>query len=237
MDMLKRSSTFLAILTTLSLHAFGQDIDSVIVAEGRIVNATTKEPIAAKISYQSLPYGNIIGSLEGSTYSIPMYDASKYSITVEATGFQPAKYMLDPAESNPEKRVIKDIELSPGIPANTHVAGHVMRLNNLIFELGKSKISPESFGELELVLKMMKENAKMVIQLEGHTDYQGDAKVNMKLSRQRVESVKEYLEQKGISGSRIKTKAFGGSQPISRDDTPEAHRLNRRVELRILSNG
>jgi OmpA-OmpF porin, OOP family len=237
MGMLNRCLTLLVILTTLTLDAIGQDADSIIIAEGRILNATTKEPVSARISYQSLPYGNIIGSLEGSAYSIPMYDASKYSIIVEALGFQSAKYMLDPAESNPAKRIIKDIELSPGAPVNTHVAGHVMRLNNLIFELGKSKISPESYGELELVLKMMKENAKMVIQLEGHTDYQGDAKVNMKLSKQRVESVKQYLEEKGVSGSRIKTKAFGGTQPISRDDTAEAHRLNRRVELRILSNG
>jgi OmpA-OmpF porin, OOP family len=235
--MLKRCLIILIALTTLSLHAISQEADSVIVAEGRILNAATKEPVSAKIYYQSLPFGNIIGSLEGDTYSIPMYDRSKYSILVEAAGFQSAKYMLDPAESGDGKRVTKDIELAAGIPAKTHVAGHVMRLNNLIFELGKSKISPESHGELELVLKMMKENAKMVIQLEGHTDYQGDAKVNMKLSKQRVESVKQYLEGKGINGSRIKTKAFGGTQPISRDDTPEAHRLNRRVELRILSNG
>ena len=76
----------------------------------------------------------------------------------------------------------------------------------------------------------------MVIQLEGHTDYQGNSKDNMKLSKERVDAVKKYLEGKGISGSRIKTKAFGGTQPISKDDTAEAHRLNRRVELRILSN-
>jgi outer membrane protein OmpA-like peptidoglycan-associated protein len=41
---------------------------------------------------------------------------------------------------------------------------------------------------------------------------------------------------KGIAKSRMKTKAFGGTQPISRDNTPEGHRLNRRVEVRILQN-
>jgi outer membrane protein OmpA-like peptidoglycan-associated protein len=111
-----------------------------------------------------------------------------------------------------------------------------MRLNNLIFEVGKSGIDPESNSELDILVNMMNENPKMVIQLEGHTDFLGEAKANMKLSQQRVESVKDYLVTKGVLRNRVKTKAFGGTQPISRDNTPEAHRLNRRVEVRILEN-
>ena len=76
----------------------------------------------------------------------------------------------------------------------------------------------------------------MIIQLEGHTDYQGDESENMKLSKQRVEAVKDYLVSKGIKSKRIQTKAYGGTAPLSRDNTPEAHRINRRVELRILQN-
>ena len=64
----------------------------------------------------------------------------------------------------------------------------------------------------------------------------GDPKENLKLSQARVESVKGYLSSKGIPKSRLKTKAFGGGQPLSRENTPEAHRLNRRVEVRILQN-
>jgi OOP family OmpA-OmpF porin len=218
------------------LCASAQQADSVVMAEGRILNAATREPVIAKIFYQSLPYGNIVGSQNSDAYSFPLFENQKYSLIVEALGFQTAKYMIDPADAKGSMKVVKDIELVTGTTPDTHVAGHVMRLNNLIFELGKSKISPESYGELELVLKMMKENTKMVIQLEGHTDYQGNPKDNMKLSKERVDAVKKYLEGKGISGSRIKTKAFGGSQPISKDDTAEAHRMNRRVELRILSN-
>jgi OmpA-OmpF porin, OOP family len=229
-------SCIVLLLVFASISILAQDQDSVILAQGKILNAATKQPVVAKIYYQSLPYGNIVGSLNSDTYSFPLFDNAKYSVTVEALGFQSAKYMIDPAEAGATKRVIKDIELVTGTAPDANLAGHVMRLNNLIFELGKTKISPESHGELELVLKMMHENEKMVIQLEGHTDYQGNAKDNMKLSKERVDAVKKYLVDKGISGSRIKTKAFGGTQPISKDDTSEAHRLNRRVELRILSN-
>ena len=208
--------------------------DSLIYAEGKILNGATKEPITARITYQSLPYGNKVGVITNSAYSFPMFDNEKYAITVEAAGFAPAKYMLDPAEANTSMKVVKDIELGSGAPEHHHNVGQVMRLNNLIFELGKSKIDPESYSELDILLNMMLQNPTMVIQLEGHTDYLGTAKENIKLSQERVEAVKDYLAKKGISKTRVKTKAFGGSQPLSRDNTPEAHRLNRRVEVRIL---
>ncbi len=232
-----RFSKLTILFTGLTFSSFAQAPDSLVVAEGRIINAATREPVTARIVYQSLPYGSKVGVINNSTYSFPMFDGDKYSITVEAKGFAPAKYMLDPAEANADKKLIKDIELSNGEPkVDNHVVGHVMRLDNLIFQVGNSKIDPESYSELDLLVNMMKENPKMVIQLEGHTDYVGSATDNLRLSQRRVESVRSYLNDKGIPRSRIKTKAFGGAQPLSRDNTPEAHRLNRRVEVRILQN-
>ena len=230
-------SPLLGLLFSLcSVMVMAQASDSLTYAEGKIINAETREPINARIVYESLPYGNKIGVINNSVYSFPMFDEERYSITVEAPGFAAAKYMLDPASANIENKVVWDIELTTGSKPNTHVAGHVMRLNNLIFEVGNSRIDPESYTELDILLNLMKENPGMIIQLEGHTDYLGDGRANMKLSQQRVESVKDYLGTKGLAKSRIKTKAFGGVQPLSRDSTPEAHRLNRRVEVRILEN-
>lgn len=214
---------------------WSQSADTLTHAEGSITNAETQQPISAKITYMSLPYGNIVGMISGDKFSFPMFNGDKYSIVVEARGFMPAKYMLDPSEANSDNRVIKNIELVIG-SGGKHEAGEVMLLNNLIFQVGKSRISPESYPELDLVVEMMTENDDMVIQLEGHTDYQGNAEENMKLSRQRVEAVKEYLVSRGIKSKRIQTKAFGATVPLSRDNTPEAHRINRRVELRILQN-
>lgn len=219
-----------------SLTVLAQQVDSLIYAEGKILNAETREPIKARIIYESLPYGNKIGVINNSAYSFPMFEEERYSITVEAPGFITAKYMLDPASANVEKKVLKDIELSTGTKPNVNVPGHVMRLNNLIFEVSKSRIDPESYSELDILVNLMRENPGMIIQLEGHTDYLGDGRANMKLSQQRVESVRDYLGTKGLTKTRIKTKAFGGTKPLSRDNTPEAHRLNRRVEVRILQN-
>lgn len=225
----------IVLFTTASTYA--QEVDSLIYAVGKVINAETKEEISARISYQSLPYGNRLGIINSTSYSFPMFDQEKYSIVVEAPGFQSAKYMLDPTEANGDNQVIQNIELTvASAEGSGHAAGQVLVLKNLIFEMSKAKINPDSYSELDLVVNMMNENKNMVIQLEGHTDYLGDAKQNMKLSEQRVEAVKDYLVDKKIHKHRIKTKAFGGTMPLSEDNTPQAHSLNRRVEVRILQN-
>src|SRR5690242_14245638 len=81
------------------LYSTAQTTDSLVTAQGRIINAETKEPLTAKITYQSLPYGNKVGVINNSTYSFPMFDQERYSIIVEAPGFVTAKYMLDPKEA------------------------------------------------------------------------------------------------------------------------------------------
>jgi outer membrane protein OmpA-like peptidoglycan-associated protein len=225
------------IFSCLPFLAFGQT-DSLIYAEGKITNALTKEEVVAKISYQSLPYGSKVGFLNTANFSFPLYDNEKYAITIEATGFAPAKFILDPAQANSERKVIKDVALT--IPGNAgdsvvHHAGTVRRLN-VYFDPNKFEILQASFAELDALASTMKSNPTMIIQLEGHTDTQGDPKSQMKLSKNRVESVKKYLILRNISGSRIKTVAFGGTQPMSRANNPEAHRLNRRVEMRVLQN-
>jgi outer membrane protein OmpA-like peptidoglycan-associated protein len=170
-----------------------------------------------------------------------LFDKERYSITVEAAGFAPSKYLLDPAEANSDRKVVRDIELNLPISAannaeTTHTVGKVMRLQNLIFQTGSSNIEPSSYKELNEVVTMLKNNPKMVIQLEGHTDYIGNAKLNLKLSEDRVNAIKHYLTTHGSEPSKIKTKAYGGTVPLSRENTEEARSLNRRVEVRILKN-
>ena len=228
-----------------ALSAFqsgAQQRDTVIYAVGKIFNHDTKEPVTAKISYQSLPYGNIVGLLTGNSFSIPMYGNERYSITVEAPGFAPSKYILEPSAVNSDGKVVQDVPL--GLPASasvaaaptTHTVGKVMRLDALIFQQRSSIISPESYPELNSVAQMLHSNPKMVIQLEGHTDTRGDTKMNLKLSQQRVDAVRDYLLSKGVAKHKVKTKAFGGTMPLSKDNNEEAHKLNRRVEARILEN-
>lgn len=237
---MKRELLLFWIITGLVTCGYAQNADTLIYATGKITSAETKEPIEARISYQSLPYGSVVGMLNGDSYKFPLFN-DRYSITVEAVGYAPAKYMLDPAEAGEDRLLLRDIEL--GLPSSaadvaheTHTEGKVLVLKELIFEQGRAKIGADSHAELDKVVQMINQNPNMVIQLEGHTDTRGNPKANLKLSQARVDAVKDYLVSKGISKSKVKTKAFGGTAPISREDSEEAHRLNRRVELRILRN-
>jgi outer membrane protein OmpA-like peptidoglycan-associated protein len=227
----------LVLLSCFSAIGASAQEENTVIASGRVLNADTKEPLVARITYQSLPYGNRMGVINNSSFSFQLFDGERYSITVEATGYASAKYMIDPDEAT-EGKIVKDIELhhTTGNVSKKYSAGTVMRLDNLIFEVAKSKIDPASYEELNLLVAMMNEHKSMVIQLEGHTDIIGDPDKNMKLSQQRVDEVREYLVKKGIKKDRVKTKAFGSTMPLSLENTPEARRLNRRVEVRILQN-
>lgn len=198
------------------------------LAWGKVLDATTHKGIEANIHYSSIPTGSIYGKFTDSTFSFPIFGVVKYQITAVAKGYNPRTVILDPNEANEVKRVIRNIVLTP--------AGEAIRLNKLNFSQGKAHIEPESYAELDAVVEMMKDNGKIVIQLEGHTDNLGDAKANMKLSQDRVEAVKRYLVSKGVSKGRVKTRAFGGTQLLTNDTSPSARNANRRVEVRILKS-
>ena len=212
---------FSALMCVLTAHAQND-----IIAQGKISDSRTGKGIKATIRYSSIPTGGISGRFNDSTFQFPIFGTAKYQITAEAKDYNPRTVIVDPKDIDGQRRVLRDISLTP--------SGQTMTLTNLIFPQGKSTIDPKSFGELDEVGQMMKENSKMVIQLEGHTDNQGSSKANMELSEARVEAVKKYLVGKGINKDRIKTKAFGGSQPLKNEMTPEARKMNRRVEMRIL---
>ena len=199
-----------------------------ILAEGKVSDSRTGKGIKASIRYSSIPTGGIFGRFNDSTFSFPIFGTAKYQITAEAQGYNPRTVIVDPKDIDANKKVLRDISLTP--------SGQTMRLQHLIFAQGKSTIDPKSFAELDEVGQMMKENNKIVIQLEGHTDNQGSSKANLTLSEDRVVAVKRYLVSKGIGKDRIKTKAFGGSQPLSNELTQEARANNRRVEMRILKD-
>jgi len=215
-------SIILATIVT-SVHAQADEI----LAQGKVSDSRNGKGVKANIRYSSIPTGGITGRFNDSTFSFAIFGTAKYQITAEAKGYNPRTVIVDPKDINADKKVLRDIVLTP--------SGETIRLN-LIFAQGKSTIDPKSYPELDEVGQMMKESTKIEIQLEGHTDNQGSSKANLTLSQERVEAVKKYLVAMGISKDRIKTKAFGGSQPLSNEMTQEARAMNRRVELRILKD-
>jgi OOP family OmpA-OmpF porin len=72
------------------------------------------------------------------------------------------------------------------------------------------------------------------VQIEGHTDSTASNRHNLKLSKDRIASVRSYLIGKGVEPNRLSIKAFGETKPIASNKTEEGRAKNRRVDFRIL---
>jgi outer membrane protein OmpA-like peptidoglycan-associated protein len=102
------------------------------------------------------------------------------------------------------------------------------------FETGAADITSWGKKQLDVVGRGMNNGdlAGKAFRLEGHTDDVGTAEFNMDLSRRRAQSVREYLLSKGVSASRVATRAMGESSPFVPGETEAARKKNRRVEIR-----
>jgi outer membrane protein OmpA-like peptidoglycan-associated protein len=103
--------------------------------------------------------------------------------------------------------------------------------HGITFDVDKSDIKPESMGTLNMIAGILKSNPGLKFEIDGHTDNTGDATHNMTLSQQRADAVKTQLVSMGIDASRLTTKGFGDTKPISDNGTPEGRANNRRVEF------
>jgi OOP family OmpA-OmpF porin len=106
--------------------------------------------------------------------------------------------------------------------------------NNLLFETNKDVIVESSFPSLEALAKIMRNNPRYKLYLEGHTDNVGDDDKNLDLSKRRSASVKKFLVSKGVSDAHITTDGFGETRPVAGNDTEEDRHKNRRVEMTII---
>jgi OmpA-OmpF porin, OOP family len=204
----------------------GQTKDEIIIS-GQVKAVATGKAVKARVTYKSVPTGGLNGSFNDSTFRFSVFGSSKYLVMATANNYIPKTILIDPKFFEGKNQITRDIILTP--------RGQTIRLEHLLFEQRKAEIDPQSFDELEEIVALLKENPKMIIQLEGHTDNSGNVKANLDLSQERVDAVKKYLTGKGVEKSRVKTKAFGGRQPLSKGKTEAAKILNRRVEMRVLS--
>ncbi len=108
-------------------------------------------------------------------------------------------------------------------------------LNNIFFETGSAVLKQASNFELNKLIKVLENNANANIRILGHTDDVGDPASNLALSKQRAESVSQYLITNGIAKERISALGKGETQPIDTNETEEGKKNNRRVEFVLFS--
>jgi len=104
---------------------------------------------------------------------------------------------------------------------------------NIFFATGSYKLLPKSFKSLNEVASIMKDDDQLKLQIDGHTDSQGDDAKNQILSENRANSVKTYLISKGISAERMNSTGYGETKPIADNKTAAGRAKNRRVEMTV----
>jgi outer membrane protein OmpA-like peptidoglycan-associated protein len=104
---------------------------------------------------------------------------------------------------------------------------------NIFFKLGSVQLLPISFSALDEIVKVLKENPDLLLDIEGHSDNVGSALVNKSISAKRAAAIFDYLVRKGIDPNRLLTIGYGSEKPIAANDTEEGRAQNRRVELKL----
>jgi OOP family OmpA-OmpF porin len=127
----------------------------------------------------------------------------------------------------------------PGTPAGTKVLANgcevpkVVKLEGVNFTSGTANFVAGATDKLDVAVQAMKDNPTIGVEIAGHTDAQGDAELNRKLSQQRADAVRKYLVDHGVAPGQVTAKGYGEDEPAASNDTADGRALNRRVELRI----
>jgi outer membrane protein OmpA-like peptidoglycan-associated protein len=103
----------------------------------------------------------------------------------------------------------------------------------IFFDFNSAKLQLISYGPLDELVQILKDNPSYNLSIESHTDNIGSNEFNQKLSDSRSNTVMNYLTGKGIDASRLTAKGFGEDQPAASNDTKEGRAQNRRSELKL----
>jgi OmpA-OmpF porin, OOP family len=202
----------------------------VVTVDGKVLDAATHQPILGatvtaalttattdaqgKFVLKDVPAGMVIAGA-----SALGYDDSVTSLDLEAGGAGHSDFLLF-------KHQEKAADLERAISQKGSVA-----IYGIHFDTGKATLRPDSAPALDAVLTLInsKPGSKWVI--AGHTDNQGSADLNDKLSDARAVSVVTWLKTHGVAADRLISKGFGMKQPMADNSTESGRALNRRVEI------
>jgi len=241
-----------------------QQAKSFVQLKGKLVNAKTNIPVDATLSYDIISEDGaktVTVPVTNGSYTISLPYGKKYVITSKANKYFEVKDTLDLMVSDLNKEVSRDYYMIPEIIINDYndtlkldkegniverkrinldedvidlKPGEILVTNNILFDFAKSLLRNESYAELDKIVRMMRANPNMKLELSAHTDEIGNAKRNQDLSDDRAFAAKQYLISKNIEADRIIAKGFGKTKPIATNKTEEGRQKNRRVEFKIL---
>ncbi len=134
---------------------------------------------------------------------------------------------LDVAILTPANNVIDNCQAS----INTRLESSSIR-----FDTGSTSISVDSYPLLEELADIIASCEGMVVEIQGHTDSDGDEQGNLRLSERRARAVQDHLIDEGITVARLRARGYGELQPRADNATRDGRARNRRIEFVITGN-
>jgi outer membrane protein OmpA-like peptidoglycan-associated protein len=202
--------------------------------ESKPLLGTAAKPIGGQYLFQTIPRAKPVAAkpitnLPPAKVAVPK-PASKpiqetKPVVAAATPKPPPKNPPVPQEKQPESNTFTPLEV-----------GKALILKNVFFEQSKYTLLPQSYPELDKLVRTMQQNPKIHIEISGHTDNVGDPRLNLSLSEFRAKVVMNYLTRHGIAENRIETKGYGGTRALAGNVTESEREQNRRVEFVVKSN-
>ena len=122
------------------------------------------------------------------------------------------------------------------VPPMQGPVGSIILPQKIYFTIAGAELTPEGRRLVDQVAEAMKQSTNIRVEVQGHTDGQGDDRVNDHLALRRAETVVGYLVSKGVERPRLLITILGKSQPLAPNDSPRERALNRRVEFRVLND-
>lgn len=116
----------------------------------------------------------------------------------------------------------------PGVRLEDH---QVAVSRSIPFVPKGAQLVPEAWPVMGTVAQLLVDHPQVQVEIQVHTDSRGEAAANLKLSRRRAESVRDFLVSLGIDGARLRTAGFGETRPLVSNSTSLGRERNRRVEF------
>lgn len=208
------------------------DLDYALLA-GRVTDFSDEEPLNARIEIKNKRNNRVVKEIytdmETGKFLTSLPIDQNYEIVVRSKGYLYYSDEYKAFGSKGHELEFIEAKVKKIIPNQTLV------LKNVFFKKASPELLPESYPELGRLLQILRENSGITIEIGGHTDAIGNPAKLMKLSRQRMETVRTYLVNRGINRRRLKGRGYGGTKPIADNTDPKERAKNRRVEFKILS--
>ncbi|MFZ9187281.1 MAG: OmpA family protein [Algoriphagus sp.] len=164
---------------------------------------------------------------------------SEYSIIASRSGYFSKSFPYTTKGKTPDPATliqeVTNITLDTTIVLDQLILEKAIVLDNIYYDLNKADIRSDATPELDKLVKILKDNPTIRIELSSHTDSRSSDDYNLTLSQQRAQSAVDYLVSQGIAADRLVAKGYGETKLlVPNAQTEEEHQTNRRTEFKVI---